>query len=180
MKLTSCMQILQQLLILFSFSIPFQEHKASLHGIRSGLSVILRYPDYEQPISTSAYNTSLRMGFKIIVNNNYDFPNRRSLSIYSTVNQEQFILVQPSETVCSSQVQQLTIEERQCVFPAERQSKFFPGYSESNCEVECQLKRMHETCGCINFAFPQIENVPVCNFTKIMCLSQNWSEFILI
>lgn len=148
-----------------------------MHGIRAGLSLILKFPENEKPLSTLAYGASLQMGFRVMVQSNIEFPNRDTLGKLAAINRVFYIGVRPTETVCSDQVRQLTIEDRQCVFPEERSSTFFPHYSESNCEVECHMKKLHKMCGCMPYTFFPMDNIPVCNFTKIPCIVDKWGEF---
>lgn len=169
-----CLLIVWQLL--FFFSVPNQQHKATMHGPRGGLSIVLKFPDYEQPLSNTLHSTFSEMGFKVFVHNNMEFPNEETGGKLTTVNREYYISVRPRQIVCSDQVQQLKIEDRDCVFSEERPSPFFPGYSEVNCQIECRMNKIHELCGCMPYTFFPVENVDVCNFTKIPCITNIWGK----
>lgn len=149
-----------------------------MHGTRAGLSLILKFPDNDQPLSTSVYGASLKMGFKVHIHSNIEFPTKETLGKLAAVNNLILIGVRPTETVCSDQVRQLAIEDRMCVFPEERSSSFFPQYSEINCQVECRMKKMYEICGCMPYTFFPRDNISVCNFKKIPCIVDKWGEFL--
>ena len=157
-------------------SVPFQQHRAYMHGSRGGLSLLLKYPNNEKPFNRFS-KLWLEMGFKILVHPNVEFPNEETVGKLTPVNREYYISVKPTETVCSEQVRQLTIEDRQCVFSEERPSQYFSRYSEVNCEYECRIHRIHNLCGCIPYTFFQMENIPICNFTRIPCITDNWGMF---
>lgn len=148
-----------------------------MHGTRGGLSLVLKYPDNELPLSTSLHSSFLEMGFKVLVHNNIEFPNEETVGKLTPVNREYYISVRPTETVCSDQVRQLTVDDRQCVFSEERPSPFFKMYSGVNCEYECRMNKIQKLCGCVLPTFFPMENVGVCNFTKIPCIVNNWGKF---
>lgn len=100
-----------------------------MHGTRGGLSLVLKFPNDERPLSTTLHSTFLEMGFKVLVHNNIEFPNEETVGKLTPVNREYYVSVRPTQTICSDQVRQLTIEDRQCVFSEERPSPFFERYS---------------------------------------------------
>lgn len=151
-----------------------------MHGTRGGLSIVLKFPEDEKTHSPLMHNTFLVMGYKLLVHNNYEFPNEEMMGRLLPVSREYYISVRPTETICSDQVRQLTIEDRQCVFSEERPSPYFPRYSEVNCEYECRIQKMVKACGCSLYSFFAVENVEVCNFTKIPCIADNWGECFLV
>lgn len=148
-----------------------------MHGTRGGLSLVLKFPVNEEPVSTSVYSTFMEMGFRLMVHNSIEFPNEETIGRLTPVNREYYISVRPTQTVCSDQVRQLTIEDRQCVFSEEHPSPFFHEYSELNCEFECRMSKILKLCGCMPFNFFTEKNVAVCNFTKIPCIVKNWGKY---
>lgn len=72
--------------------------------------------------------------------------------------------VQPQMISTSSSVKSYKIEKRDCVFPSERNLKFFRFYSQLNCQLECLTNFTEKHCNCVALFMPSMSV-----FLKICC-----------
>lgn len=145
--------------------------KTKFFGTHHGLSVILH--PLSEPKSLSTIDSD---GVKMIVNEYNEYPSENSIEKVLPSFQESFVEIQPERTFCSEPVRHLSISDRGCYFENEWNLKFYNRYSEANCQVECRMKQVIDLCGCLPYYYLQFEQIEVCNFTKIKCFMDNYSE----
>lgn len=89
--------------------------------------------------------------------------------------------VRPTETFCSEAVKDLDFENRQCVFPYEKELRFFPSYLGANCELNCRVTQMIKFCNCYTYFFYNNKtNDRICSYKDIPCLVDNFGKNIII
>lgn len=55
---------------------------------------------------------------------------------------------------CSSEVKDLPIEQRECVYPYEVEPLYFHDeYADTNCYVECEANHYFDVCECVPFYY---------------------------
>lgn len=145
--------------------------------MKGSLSAVLA-PEFERTRS-SVYSDSV----KVIVH-------EPDVLASSTVNEkniaaksEVLVRIATMMTTCSDGVQQLSISDRGCIYESERKLRFFADYREASCDVECEMLRIESLCKCLPYYFVnQVDDnrTPICGFTSIKCLVDNFCEFQFI
>lgn len=110
----------------------------------------------------------------MLINDVYLFPSDTSIDKMLPIGFETFTRVTAEQTSCSTNVMNLNVADRNCLFASERVLKNFVDYREINCDIECRAEKVLEKCECLPFYYPNIEALPVCNFTKLECLNENY------
>ncbi|CAO1344894.1 unnamed protein product [Diamesa hyperborea] len=143
--------------------------KTQYFGPDNGLSVVLN-PIFEKNAITSVNSEGVAMML-----NNYDlYPGKRSKMSFLPHQQETFVDIRPERTECSNQVKDLPVSDRGCIFDNEFRLKFFPKYSEENCKIECLMLQTIKYCECLPYFYYNTQNIEVCNFLKIPCLTEHY------
>ncbi|KAM7342772.1 nach isoform 2-T2 [Cochliomyia hominivorax] len=143
-------------------------------GLRNGLSLILYYND---TIFDRLHSYS--HGFKVLMQETNAFPSAHSIIKFIPLNEEVFMTVRPTQTLCSNAAKELSFENRQCVFPYEKKLTFFRAYAGANCDLNCRINSMLKYCGCYTFFFFRNKtNDRVCSYKDIPCLVENFDSII--
>ncbi|CAD7089986.1 unnamed protein product [Hermetia illucens] len=145
-----------------------------MHGLSNGLSIIAT-PIFDDAAITATYS----YGVKLLVHKNNVFPSETTIEKLIPIHSEVLVRIRPTVITCSNQVRQLGVTERNCLFPEERRLRFFSEYDDENCIIECQILSIIERCECVPYYFIEVPNIPVCNFTKIPCLVDNFEHTIV-
>jgi acid-sensing ion channel, other len=78
----------------------------------------------------------------------YDTPNVKTklleIRMGSTVN----VILKPKMITTAEELRDYPISLRKCYFSNELQLKYFKEYTPTNCEIECEVDRILEICGC--------------------------------
>lgn len=146
-----------------------------MHGLSNGLSIIAT-PIFDDAAITATYS----YGVKLLVHKNNVFPSETTIEKLIPIHSEVLVRIRPTVITCSNQVRQLGVTERNCLFPGERQLRFFSEYDDENCIIECQILSIIERCECVPYYFIEVPNIPVCNFTKIPCLVDNFGRWAFV
>lgn len=85
------------------------------------------------------------------------------------MNQQVLISVKPTVITTTKKLKSYTPSSRQCYFENERYLRFFKGYTQVNCELECLTNHTLNKCGCVTFSMPRNAITPVCGPDKIIC-----------
>lgn len=94
------------------------------------------------------------------------------------------ILFGVQEIINEENVQDTTIAQRRCQFNWEVVNTTYPifdYYSYSTCMVRCNFEIQLATCGCVHHLMPmgRTENVPVCGFEGLICLTDQYGEIVI-
>jgi amiloride-sensitive sodium channel len=63
--------------------------------------------------------------------------------------------IMPTMITTSDDIKHYPSERRECLFPSERQLKYFKVYTQQNCQIECKTNFTLEMCGCVDFYMPR-------------------------
>lgn len=66
------------------------------------------------------------------------------------------IMVKPFITLSTDAIRHLTVDERFCYFPDEKQLSVSKSYTEKSCLIECRLNYLKEKCFCRPYYFNMI------------------------
>lgn len=177
-----CMQIFEKSLSIdghcCSFNLKRQFHTLNLNGITSGLSIVL------EPSKTTAKNitqlpvvdTYYTEGIKLLIHETTIYPSDLSVKRILSRKYETAIRLTATATTLSNDVKLLSADDRGCLLKNEKELRFYKEYREFNCDFECRMIEIYESCQCLPFYFPNNEDIPICNFTKISCLVDNYSK----
>lgn len=101
-------------------------------------------------------------------------PNRipRPSEVYFHVGLESLVSasVLPTMSYTSTDVKSFEPDVRNCYFPKERKLRYFKGYSQNNCNMECTTNYTMKACGCVAYYMPRSNSTPVCGLAKVACL----------
>ncbi|XP_055316922.1 sodium channel protein Nach-like [Sitodiplosis mosellana] len=92
---------------------------------------------------------------------------------------ENWIDIIPEVNMCSEDVGQTPIDQRNCLYEWERQLKYFAEYRELNCKLECILTKIESACHCLPYYFSMYsKSTKICDFLDIKCLTDKyWSTY---
>lgn len=150
--------------------INLSEKREAIHtpfnGFQGGLVVLLN--PMVQKVQYSSLHTS---GVKVIcysyicfflsiiiwkqvfIHSPYDFPRPGSIYKLVSAGSQTYIQITASKIVCSDDIQRLSMEQRQCVYPEEVKLKYFHQYADTNCLAECEEQYFFRKCGCVPFYY---------------------------
>lgn len=149
----------------------YKPRQPKLFGVGNGLSVVMK-PN----VDTNAISKIYSEGIQLLIHESNTFPGETSISKMLPVNSESLVSVKTTVTICSPQVKALPISDRECVFPEEKGLKYFKGYKEINCDIECRMDKALEVCDCLPYYYPNFQNFLICNYTKIECLMDHYCK----
>lgn len=94
----------------------------------------------------------------------YDYPDYNAEIQLVRLNSQHFVSINPAKMNSKSDVKNLAISTRKCIFSDEAEILFrdnkkrnltFTKYSYHNCLAECRATITREKCGCVPYYFPQ-------------------------
>lgn len=109
-------------------------------------------------------------GFRLALHMPVDFPHISNYFYNIPFNQQTTLIVKPQMIYASKDINEYTPENRQCYMRNEKTLKFFKVYTHSNCELECNAKFIHETCGCVSFSMPHDNKTKICGHSQLQCV----------
>ena len=91
---------------------------------------------------------------QVMVHTSYEYPRAGSgVWLQAVPSMRLSIMVQPSIIVTSDAVKRLSVATRQCVFPDERQLRFYHVYTEKSCLIQCRIDHVINKCNCTLYFF---------------------------
>lgn len=94
------------------------------------------------------------LNFKVSIHNAGDYPGEAIISRVVSVGELSWFQINAERLMFSKAVQNLPIDQRDCLYPNEGKMEFFnSGYADSNCLVECDIKMFHLNCGCVPYYY---------------------------
>lgn len=108
-------------------------------------------------------------GFKVIIHAPDDVPSLSRAIVRVSLEKYVVIVVKPIMVTTSDDIAKYSPKKRNCFMDNERQLRFFKGYSDKNCEMECITNYTLKECGCVKFSMPRTPDMPVCAEDKIAC-----------
>lgn len=151
-------------------------YTSNYFGIGSGLKLILsKYPQLSDGISGVLNSDGLIM----LIHHPQIFPTESSHMILIKPMRENYIAVYPIITTCASNVLDLTPQERKCIQPSDYKRDY---YTKSDCERQCLVDRIYNTCGCHPYYLPMVENnrVRMCGVNDAGCFAYNFCKYLLV
>ncbi|CAH0770738.1 unnamed protein product [Bemisia tabaci] len=107
----------------------------------------------------------------VMVHTSYEYPRAGSgVWLQAVPSMRLSIMVQPSIIVTSDAVKRLSVATRQCVFPDERQLRFYHVYTEKSCLIQCRIDHVINKCNCTLYFFNLHEEVPECGLMDLPCV----------
>lgn len=58
-----------------------------------------------------------------------------------------------TRTICSEEVEGLSIDQRGCSFPFDVSLRYFNNYTNPNCYTECNARQIADYCGCVPYFY---------------------------
>jgi acid-sensing ion channel, other len=117
-------------------------------------------------------------GFKVTLHMPIEYPQVAKHFLRVPLKQETMIIVKPKMMTTENDVRSFPLESRKCYFFHERYLRFFRGYTQRNCEIECLANFTIGKCGCTKFHMPLVPDVPVCGADKINCYDSAEAEIL--
>ncbi|XP_065087704.1 pickpocket protein 28-like [Ochlerotatus camptorhynchus] len=134
-------------------------------GLLAGLMVVLNTRKADQDFFCEGPVT----GYKIGIHSPDEMPSVQN-KFYRLSHQNVLTLVlKPELTYISQKVKKYPYYRRQCYFSGERYLRYFKVYNQNNCLAECISNITAQECGCVGFASPRSEDVPVCDGLDLFC-----------
>ncbi|XP_020287814.1 sodium channel protein Nach-like isoform X2 [Pseudomyrmex gracilis] len=150
-------------------------------GFESGMTVIVNPEpnDYHAAI-VGGY------GVKVLIHYSFDYPNFNAALQLVRLNSQHFVSVNPIQMYSNSNVRNLALSTRRCIFSDEADAVLYANvkqknltyaeYSYHNCLAECRATIAKAKCGCIPYYFPQ-NGTKVCDLKDVYCLKSFKSLF---
>ncbi|KAG5897776.1 hypothetical protein JTB14_019994 [Gonioctena quinquepunctata] len=140
----------------------FAQYNGELTGI-----VVLMNPML-QPVQYSSLYSS---GFKIMIHDPTEYPGMQSTIKLVSVGKVSYLQILGTKLICSEQVKNLPVSQRNCLYPNERRLiSFDTEYSSSNCAMEDISMIYFRNCGCVPY-YLSFVGKPLCNISNIACLT---------
>ncbi|CAH0388674.1 unnamed protein product [Bemisia tabaci] len=137
-------------------------------GILTGLEVFLNKIPDEESLGKGQRDPH---GVRVMVHTSYEYPRAGSgVWLQAVPSMRLSIMVQPSIIVTSDAVKRLSVATRQCVFPDERQLRFYHVYTEKSCLIQCRIDHVINKCNCTLYFFNLHEEVPECGLMDLPCV----------
>ncbi|KAG5321537.1 NACH protein, partial [Acromyrmex heyeri] len=155
--------------------------RAAACGFETGMTIVVNSEpnDYYATI-IGAY------GVKVMIHYSFDYPDFNAEIQLVRLNNQHFVTINPTEMYSKSEVKDLKISTRKCIFSEEadkvlyanvkERNLTFTAYSYHNCLAECRASIIRAKCGCIPYYFPQ-NSTRTCNLKDIQCLKKYESFF---
>jgi acid-sensing ion channel, other len=136
-------------------------------GTKFGFSMTLRIPSSDVDMTcypSYGFHVSIVTNFHtyLLLHNNCFFSDKTQLQLgmptesldFSTfveigMNESKTFTVIPKIMTTSDELKNYPVNKRKCVFRNERRLKYFNEYTQSNCEIECEVDQILEQCGCV-------------------------------
>lgn len=95
------------------------------------------------------------------------------------------IIIKVTDMVNDASVQDVSISNRKCRFPWERDKIPYPQlykhYSYSTCSIECSMHIQHELCNCSHHLMPNCSNdANICDIDGLICLTNNFGKMRIV
>lgn len=89
------------------------------------------------------------------------------------------ILIKVTEMVNDVGVQDVSINNRECRFPWEKEGIVYPrlydDYSHSTCVIECLMRAQISFCNCTHHLMPKkVQDATICDIDGLICLTNNF------
>lgn len=125
-------------------------------GKQASVHVILRVlnDDIENGLCSGAVN-----GFKITFHPPNEVPQISKKYIQISPGKQILFKINPSLIISLANIHKYSPVARQCYFQTERKLRFFNGYTQRSCELECMANFTLAECGCVRFFMPSKNNI---------------------
>lgn len=90
-----------------------------------------------------------QLQLQVIIHGSSDFPRQEDVTREVGVGRVYFLTITGTRMSASKQLSELSVSQRKCIFPEEKNLRYFPTYSVANCKTECFIQTALEMCGCI-------------------------------
>ncbi|KAK9893081.1 hypothetical protein WA026_023645, partial [Henosepilachna vigintioctopunctata] len=173
-KVVNCMEIFMENYSKYGLCCTFygtkrvrNEHTyTENYGTEGTLSVIIN-----PMIEKNTYSMKPR-SIKVLFHDSLSYPEFRALKKIITTGTQTHMQILGTRIMCSAEVAELAIEQRECVFPDEVHLKYFKTYSDANCLIEREADEFIRICGCVPFYF-DFTGKRKCNIHQISCVIDN-------
>lgn len=85
---------------------------------------------------------------QVTIHSSDEFPTERNAKKSIDRGKQTFLTLDTLPMMSSKQISQLSVEQRNCVFPGEKTLKYFKVYTFRNCKVECFINISLWMCNC--------------------------------
>ncbi|KAL3285484.1 hypothetical protein HHI36_000016 [Cryptolaemus montrouzieri] len=179
-ELTKCLDIFEESYTLdglccsynyYGSRFSFKPNYTAYTGWKSGLTVTIN-PMLQKVHHSSTYAT----GVKVTIHNSLEFPGFETTSKVVSAGHTFMFQIAGTKLINSQDVKDLTIDQRQCVYAAERPLEHHNYYYISNCMAELHAKNFEDVCGCVPFYYA-FSTKPKCNITKIPCIQRYRKDY---
>ncbi|XP_054260586.1 sodium channel protein Nach-like [Macrosteles quadrilineatus] len=145
----------------------FNQLDAFSAGPERGVSVTM------QPAVNDYFaSTDHSAGIKVLVHNYIDYPSGLEVRSTLDVGRETFVSITPKSRFGFEELRELSPTLRKCFFHDEIKLKYFAYYSFKNCLIEARMDSVIETCNCLPFNYPKLNNVKTCSLGDHICLKK--------
>lgn len=154
--------------------------KTHLHGVDSGLHVILNSSDadYYYPLLS-------HYGHSVHLFDPHDYPDMATGYLqqrFIKPNVETMVELFASTVVATESLRLFSPSQRNCLFQDERPG-FNGHYSQSDCLLNCRIRSLDALCDCVPFFIPRTSDNPylanstqTCNLEHVACLNKYLSK----
>lgn len=83
------------------------------------------------------------------------------------------VVITPRISDASRLIRSVGRSQRQCLFANEGNLSYFRTYSRKNCEMECQSRKVEESCGCVLYYMPRTQvDSNICGRRDMNCVKE--------
>ncbi|XP_075150394.1 pickpocket 16 [Haematobia irritans] len=151
-----------------AYQIPKRPYRVTGCGYPTGLSILINPFAYDYFASSfSSY------GFRLLIHDSYNAPDENAETKIISSSRESFVHINPESTYATSEISNMDIELRNCLFPHERKLGIMQHYSFTNCMFECRIKYILMGCGCVPHTVPNNGTYRVCDVQDLKCVIKN-------
>lgn len=144
---------------------PFPK-RGSENGAVPDLEVVLHSRDKDSDGLCNGVNS----GYKIYIQHPADFP-QSSIYYFAALNRQvSSLALSFNQLRTSNDLENYSIQDRQCYFQKDRSLHYFKMYTAKNCRAECLSNYTFNRCGCVGYYMPHDNSSQICGNNRMNCV----------
>ncbi|CAG9863465.1 unnamed protein product [Phyllotreta striolata] len=140
--------------------------RALLSGYTNALVVNLKIN-----ISDIDYACTSFQGYQVVLHQAIRYPIVQIHHFRVPIRKAVIVAISPTQMENSEEVNDYSLDKRDCFLQGEKMLKFFKNYTQNNCELECVANLTLSKCGCVAFYMPRENSTKICGNQRMDCIT---------
>lgn len=105
------------------------------------------------------------------MHNPTETPKITDFGLSTSPGHEARVVITPRISDASRLIRSVSKDQRKCIFSNEGNLTYFRTYSRKNCEMECESRKIEESCGCVLYYMPRTrDDSNICGRRDMKCV----------